>query len=231
MICFSSTGSDSSGGEGIDTRDITLTPASEGTVMYSFLRLVFTPVLKGYFGLRSEGAERIPERGPLLIAANHASYIDPFVLGATCPRPIHFMMLKKYWKKPLLGWVAGKAGAFPVDPGSANPSAIRESLSVLKGGGVLGIFPEGGISRDGIMKPGMSGVALLALRTGVPVVPAAILGSHKALRKGMVVPRPHRVLVRYASPLQFPKGPSRPEMESLSEVTERIMESIDRLSR
>jgi len=202
----------------------------EGTRLYRLVRSAGTPLLNIFFRLRGEGLENIPAAGPFILAANHVSYLDPLVLGATCPRPVHFIMLQEFWEKPVIGWIAGKSGSFPVDKGSA-AGALRRALGVLRAGRVLGIFPEGGRSADGSLQGGKGGAALLVMKAGVPLLPAAIIGADRALPKGRALPRPARITVRYGRPLTVPP-PSSPDQkrEFLDTITARVMEAIGQLA-
>lgn len=205
---------------------------SEVNHFYTFLKLVGIPLLKVFFRVRGEGRHHIPSSGPCIVVANHSSYLDPVMLGATCPRPIHFIMLREYWEKPLLGWICRKAGSFPVAHNRPATAALRQALTILRNNQVLGIFPEGGRSPDGRLRPGKHGAAQLALRTGVPLVPAAILGSHRALPMGSALPRPLKINVRYGKPLVFQFPPSKKEYKDrLNEATKLIMQTIGDLAR
>lgn len=203
----------------------------EGTPFYSFLKVTLAPLVKIFFRLRGEGLENIPERGPFILAANHVSYIDPLVLGATCPRPIHYIMLREFWEKPLLGRWCRMAGSIPVDPRGPAAGTLRKAVGILREGKVLGIFPEGGRSADGSLQSAKGGAALLALKTGVPLLPAAIVGAERALPKGKALPRPYRVTVRYGRPISLPKPSSTWEKkEFLGSVTDIAMKAIGELA-
>jgi 1-acyl-sn-glycerol-3-phosphate acyltransferase len=182
--------------------------------------------VKPFFRVRSEGIENVPRSGPFILAANHVSYVDPLVLAITCPRPIRFIMLREFWEKPFIGWVCRKAGSFPVDPLGPTTAALRSAMTVLHGGKVLGIFPEGGRSPDGRLLPGKAGVALLVLKTGLPLVPAAILGADRAYSRKMLLPRPYRITVRYGAPLTFPPPPPEKKRDFLAQTTEVTMRAI-----
>lgn len=203
----------------------------EGTRFYRLVRSAGTPLLKMFFRLRGEGLENIPAAAPFILAANHVSYLDPLVLGATCPRPVHFIMLREFWEKPFIGWVALKSGSFPVDQRGSAAGALRRALGILHAGKVLGIFPEGGRSADGSLQRGKGGAALLVMKAGVPLVPAAIIGADRALARGRLFPRPARITVRYGRPLTVPP-PSSPDQkrEFLHTITARVMEAIRQLA-
>jgi 1-acyl-sn-glycerol-3-phosphate acyltransferase len=136
-------------------------------------------------------------------------------------------MDKRHFELPVVHWFSVRFGALPVDNSAGDVGSLRRSLSVLKHGGVLGIFPEGGRSPDGTLQPFKQGVALLAQRTGVPVVPAGIVGAEAAMPRGRAVPRRAPVTVRFGRPIGFP-APAAAERgkDRLEEGTARIREAI-----
>lgn len=205
---------------------------AEGTKFYRLVRLFWGPAVRRYFRVSCHGAAQVPARGPCIIAANHQSYLDPIVIGATSPRPVRFMMIRRYWDMPVVGWASRLAGSFPVDDGRVTGRTLRQALGLLRDGSVLGIFPEGAITRDGRLQPGREGVARLALRTGAPVVPAGITGTRRAFPKGRWIPRPLAVAVRYGAPLLPPGEAGDPAVlrRQAAEFTARIMERIAELA-
>jgi 1-acyl-sn-glycerol-3-phosphate acyltransferase len=197
---------------------------------YARLRLLGSPLVRTFFRLRAEGAGAVPPSGPCILAANHLSYLDPLVLAATCPRQVRFMMTRRFWEMPLVGWLSRRAGSFPVGTAGITPRTLRAALAVLEGGEVLGIFPEGGIPTDGRLRAGRPGAARLALRTGSPIVPAGIVGTSRALPKGHLLPRPVPVLVRYGEPV-LPSGyAALPEDEREASLTTELMRRIAALA-
>lgn len=178
---------------------------TEGTVMYGFLRLLARTLVRGYFRCSGRGMENIPASGSFILAANHVSYLDPFFIGAFCPRPVHYIMLKSFYEMPVIGPVCRLAGSFPVDPDGPALPALKRALSVLRDGRVLGIFPEGGRSPDGRLTEPRGGVSLLVLRGGYPLIPVSITGAERAFGKGMAIPRPRKVRIRFGKPLSLPE--------------------------
>jgi 1-acyl-sn-glycerol-3-phosphate acyltransferase len=185
-----------------------------------------------YFRFRVEGAGNLPAAGPCIVAANHASYLDAIVLAMAVPRPLRYLMDKKHFELPVVHWFSARFGAIPVDNSAGDLGSLRRSLAVLKHGGVLGIFPEGGRSPDGSLQPAKPGVALLARRTGVPVVPAGIVGSYAAMPRGRTIPRRDPVTVRFGPPLLLgAPGEAGRGKGDLEEGTARIMGAIEMLLR
>jgi len=201
------------------------------TPFYRALRLL-SVLPRRYFRLRVEGDGNVPAAGPCLLAANHASYVDPVVLAMASPRPVRFIVDQQQYRRPLVHWIAARTGAIPVGNSSRDVGAVRRALRALRRGDVLGIFPEGGRSGDGTLKPGKPGAALLALRGDVPLVPVGIVGAYRAYPRHRLVPRPAPITVRFGTPLRFP--PSwlhHAAKDHLEEATSLVMEAIGALAR
>ncbi len=199
-------------------------------VLGSLLRIVFRP--------RVAGLEHVPTAGPAIIAGNHLSFSDHFLMPSVVPRQVVFLAKSDYFNgrgvKGLLtaGFFKG-AGQIPVDRsgGRASQAAVLTGLRVLRSGALLGIYPEGTRSPDGRLYRGRTGVARMALEARAPVIPCAMIGTHEVQPPGKVLPKIKRVGVRFGKPLDF----SRYEgMENdrfiLRSVTDEIMYAIMRLS-
>jgi 1-acyl-sn-glycerol-3-phosphate acyltransferase len=167
------------------------------------------------------GTRNVPMRGPLIIACNHLSYLDPPIMGSLCPRRISYMAKKELFEVPALGPMIRALGAYPVDRGGSAMAAIRRSLSVLEGGGAVGIFPEGTRNLDGTVSP-QTGVALLASLAKAPVVPACVVGTDRALRLA-------RVDVAFGPPLSL-DADRKATREDLAKFTVGIMSAIEQLT-
>jgi 1-acyl-sn-glycerol-3-phosphate acyltransferase len=195
-------------------------------LLYRCCRSACRPVLRRWFDLAVEGIERLPA-GPFILAANHHNYLDGVVLGVAVPRPISFIVMPRvYHASPLHPAFHRQIRSIPVNLSRPDPGAIRRALRALDEGRIVGIFPEGPFSREGRLVPGQPGVAALALRAGVPVVPAGIAGTFEALRgRRFYLPRRHRLSVRFGAPLHpgRRRAPSRAERV---DVTGRIMREI-----
>jgi 1-acyl-sn-glycerol-3-phosphate acyltransferase len=173
-----------------------------------------------------EGAlDELPRQGPLIIAANHASNLDVPIIGAwlipRLGRRIHWLGKKELFDWPVIGWVAANSGVHPVDRGAADIEAFRLAQRILDEGNVLFVFPEGTRSPDGSLQGARDGIALLALRTGAPVVPVAIAGSNGVWPKGQKLPHPGgRVTVRVGQAFrpadELPAGADRTAAKRLT---------------
>ncbi len=181
-----------------------------------------------------EGAlDELPHDGPLIIAANHASNLDVPVIGSylipRLGRRIHWLGKKELFDWPIIGWVAANGGVHPVDRDAADIDAFRLAQRILDEGHVLFVFPEGTRSPDGALQEARDGVAVLAIRTGAPIVPIGISGSFRVWPKGQKLPHPGgHVSVRAGSPFrpveELPPGTDRRAAKHL--VTRQIMERI-----
>lgn len=165
--------------------------------LFTVFRWTFGSLLRAWFRLRVEGA--LPVHGPCVLAANHTSFVDPLVLGAATPRRIVYLMTEVVWRSRGLGWFYRWNRAIPLAVRGANRDALRAARAVLQQGRVLGIFPEGGLSRDGRPMLGGPGAVSLALQESVPIVPVGIRGAHAALPPGGRWPRPRRITVCFGA--------------------------------
>jgi 1-acyl-sn-glycerol-3-phosphate acyltransferase len=186
------------------------------------------------FGARVEGADHIPRTGAFILVANHCSNVDPEIIGwavgNTVGRIIHFMAKAEMRRWPIIGWLATQSAVYFVRRGEGDRAAQRFSLEALADGRPIALFPEGTRSRDGHLKEGRAGAAFLAMRSGAPLLPVAISGTHRIFPGRSRWPRPTRVVVRIGEPFSLPHQPSgRLEREVLAKGTERIMSTIEAL--
>ncbi|MER5428629.1 lysophospholipid acyltransferase family protein [Streptomyces sp. NPDC002588] len=208
-------------------------------MFYYVLKYVLLgPLLRLAFRPRIEGLEHVPETGPAIIAGNHLSFADHFLMPAVLKRRITFLAKAEYFTGPgikgrLTAGFFRSAGQIPVDRSGkeAGQAAIREGLGVLSKDELLGIYPEGTRSHDGRLYKGKVGVAVMALRAGVPVVPCAMIGTFEAQPPGQVLPTLHPVVIRFGKPLDFSRyAGMENEKAILRAVTDEIMYAILKLS-
>jgi len=189
------------------------------------------PLVKTYFHIKTAGMEKVPQKGPVIICANHVSYADPVLIAVVLKRNIRFMMLRSYYDKRWIGFLAGLWGSFPVDKDRIDRKVLRTAHEILKSGEILGIFPEGGRSPDGLIKPGKTGAPLIAIREKVPVIPAGIRGAFEAYPVSRRFPRRHPVSIQFGDPVYLHHRYSYPkDKKHLPEMTDQIMEAIRNLS-
>jgi glycerol-3-phosphate dehydrogenase (NAD(P)+) len=191
--------------------------------LYWGLRALLVPTFVIYFRMRRTGREHLPKHGPLLLASNHRSFLDPFVIGTCVRRPVYYMAKRELFEKRWQAWLLNGLGAFPVDRGAGDSDAMDTAKAILARGDCVVVFPEGTRVRPGPLGSPRRGVGRLALETGVPVAPVAVFGSEQ-VRRGWLI-RPRKVSVRIGRPLRFPStGASSPAIAT--GVTERIWTSV-----
>src|SRR5437763_10809335 len=188
-------------------------------VLYLIVRALFQPFFHLHFRLTRIGREHLPADGPVIVAANHRSFLDPFVIGTMARRPMYYMAKKELFYKRWQGWVLNALGAFPVDRGAQDEDSMETAKAILQRGDIVLIFPEGTRTRPGALGRPKRGVGRLALETGAPVVPVAVIGTED-VRKGWRI-RPRRVRIRAGRPLRFPEV-EQPSQALAGAVTQRI---------
>ncbi|MEE1812788.1 lysophospholipid acyltransferase family protein [Streptomyces sp. BE133] len=205
---------------------------------YVLKYVVLGPLLRLFFRPRIEGLEHIPEDGAAIVAGNHLSFSDHFLMPAILKRRITFLAKAEYFTGPgvkgrLTAAFFHSIGQIPVDRSGkdAGQAAIREGLGVLSRGELLGIYPEGTRSHDGRLYKGKVGVAVMAITAQVPVVPCAMVGTFEIQPPGRVVPRIKRVTIRFGEPLDFSRYAGLENQKAaIRAVTDEIMYAILGLS-
>ena len=172
--------------------------------------IILGPLLRLIFRPRVEGLHHVPETGPVILASNHLSFSDSIFTPLIVPRKVTFVAKAEYFTgKGIKGWLTkaffAGTGCIPVDRsgGRAAQAALDTQLTVLRAGGVAGIYPEGTRSPDGRLYRGKTGVARLALESGAPVVPVAMLNLDEIQPPGKLIPKIARVRIRFGPPLDF----------------------------
>src|SRR3954449_1542811 len=187
-------------------------------LVYWLVRAVLQPFFHLYFRLSRIGREHVPD-GPVIIASNHRSFLDPFVIATIARRPMYYVAKEELFRNRLFSWWLNALGAFPVRRGQGDADMLETARAILQRGDAILMFPEGTRIRPGALGRPKRGVGRLALETGAPVVPVAILGT-EAIRKGWRI-RPHKVRVRVGRPLTFPRvEDASPQLAAA--VTDRI---------
>ncbi|MEU1797944.1 lysophospholipid acyltransferase family protein [Streptomyces californicus] len=205
---------------------------------YVLKHVVLGPVLRLLFRPRIEGLDNIPEDGAAIVAGNHLSFSDHFLMPAILKRRITFLAKAEYFTGPgvkgrLTAFFFRSAGQIPVDRSGkdAGQAAIREGLGVLAKGELLGIYPEGTRSHDGRLYKGKVGVAVMAITAGVPVIPCAMLGTFEIQPPGQKIPKIKQVAIRFGEPLDFSRYAGMENQKAaIRAVTDEIMYAILELS-
>jgi 1-acyl-sn-glycerol-3-phosphate acyltransferase len=212
----------------LDTAVRLLPDPATAPLVYRALRRPVRGLLERFFGFAVGGLEHLPASGPFIVAANHHNYLDGVVLAVAIPRPISFLVAPRVYRAtPIHPILHRHVGSIPINLERPDVGALRRALGALAAGRIVGIFPEGPFSVRGVLEAGLHGVALLALRSGAPVVPAGIRGTYQALvgRRGYV-PRPHPIAVTFGPPRTFASGVTRAPRLTRARVTARIMDEI-----
>ena len=192
-------------------------------LVYWLARAFLQPAVHAWFRVSRTGRQNIPA-GPVILASNHRSFLDPFVIGCCLRRPVYFVAKAELFERRLTAWLLNCLGAFPVQRGEADRESVETSLELLDRGEAVVIFPEGTRIRTGSLAPPKRGVGRLALASGAPVVPVAVTGTERA-RRGWLI-RPVKVAVRCGAPLTFPRV-ADPSPSLAREVSARIWPCVE----
>ena len=163
----------------------------------------FRALFKFYFRWRVYNPERVPETGPVILAANHASFIDPPLVGAGLRRDINYLARESLFRFPGMGALLRSWNSVPVDREGGGAAGLKKILDRLLEGGAIILFPEGTRSRDGKLQPARSGIGLTAIKSDAVVVPVRVFGTYEAYGRHMRFPRPRPVAVKYGEPMRF----------------------------
>ncbi|MGD9737380.1 MAG: 1-acyl-sn-glycerol-3-phosphate acyltransferase [Solirubrobacterales bacterium] len=194
--------------------------------LYVAARCVLVPFFLVYFRLTRTGREHARRvKGGLIVAANHRSFLDPFVIGASLPwsRPMNYVAKQELFRNPLQAWFLSRLGAFPIRRGEADAESMETARMIVERGGTVCIFPEGTRHRRGTLGNPKRGVGRLALQTGAPIVPVAVIGT-EAVRRGWRI-RPRKCKVRLGSAMTFPRA-EEPSPTLAETVTGRIWPNV-----
>ena len=189
---------------------------------YAAYERVLGPVVQALYRLEVRGAEHVPLAGPLVVAANHESVLDPFVLGAAMPRPLRFLTKAELWRYPLVGALLEAGGAIPLRRGVGNIAAIGAAVDALEEGEAVAIFPQGRVRFDG---PWLRGAARMALVTGAPILPVRLVDTGRALAPGTIgFPR---LAALIGEPLEVERA--KPTIARSRELTLAVHAAVDAL--
>ncbi len=193
-------------------------------VVYWISRAFVEPFCLVYFRMSRVGREHIPREGGVILAANHRSFLDPFVIGTLVRRPIYYVAKTELFSHRLSAWFLSSLGAFPIDRGRNDGDAMDTARRIIERGDVVLIFPEGTRTRPGGLGQPKRGVGRLALETGAPVVPVAVIGTEAVRNRWRI--RPHKIKLRCGRPLQFPRVED-PSPQLARGVMERLWACVE----
>jgi 1-acyl-sn-glycerol-3-phosphate acyltransferase len=208
-------------------------------VFYTFMSRVVAPILRLLFRPRVEGLENVPRYGPLIVASNHLSFIDSFIIPLSVPRPVTYVAKASYFegkgiKGRFVRWFMTNLGHVPINRGAGRGAmaALEQGRDVLDNGGAFAIYPEGTRSPDGRLYRGRTGVGWLVLASGARVLPVALEGTEKiqplgASRPRFLGPRP---TIRIGPPIDFTHYRDLPPAKARRAITDEIVETIQKMS-
>jgi 1-acyl-sn-glycerol-3-phosphate acyltransferase len=198
--------------------------------------IAYRTAFRFYFGWRVFNQERVPLTGPVILASNHSSYLDPPLVGAGIKRGINYLARENLFRFPVVGWILHQWQVVPVDREGGGAKGLKAILERLLQGGAIILFPEGTRSRDGKIQPARSGIGLTVIKSQAPVVPVRVFGTFAAYGRHMVFPRPRRVAVKYGRPMTFAELRAESKVcsktrlkEIYQQVADEIMTAIAKL--
>ncbi len=198
--------------------------------------LLFRLLYGTYFRWRVYNPENVPLQGPVILASNHESFLDPPLVGSALPRPVNYLARESLFRFPILGSILRSWNAVPVDRDGGGASGLRAIFDRLLQGGAILLFPEGTRCRDGKLQKARSGIGLTVIKSNAPVVPVRVFGTFAAYNRNHKFSKPHTVIVRYGRPIDFSrlrteaKTCAKPRLKAIyQEVADRIMSEISAL--
>jgi 1-acyl-sn-glycerol-3-phosphate acyltransferase len=162
-------------------------------------RLVFAT----YFRWRTYNPERVPLQGSVILASNHASFLDPTLVGAALNRSINYLARENLFRVPVVGWALPRIQVVPVDRDGGGAKGLKAILDRLLAGAAIILFPEGTRTRDGFLQPARAGIGLTVIKSSCPVIPVRVFGTFEAFGRQMRFPRPRHTSVKFGKPLDF----------------------------
>lgn len=203
---------------------------------YRFGWIFFRTLFTTYFPTRYRHSQRVPRRGPVILASNHASFLDPPLIGAGFNRMVNYLARDTLFDVPILASLLRSWKVVPVDRDGGGGAGLKAILDRLLQGGVILLFPEGTRTNDGQLRPAKSGVGLTVIKSDALVVPVRVFGTFGAYGRHLKFPRPRRLTVVYGKPLDFAaqraeaKSCPKPRLKEIyQQVAEEIMAAIARL--
>jgi 1-acyl-sn-glycerol-3-phosphate acyltransferase len=192
---------------------------------YKIGKMFLWPWFIFYMRLEIKGQENVPKKGGFILVSNHVSNLDPIALGLACPGNLNFLAKEELFSNPFFGWILRLVNCLPLRRKGINLTAIREAIRrVRHGGGGLLIFPEGTRSTDGKLGKGQEGVGFLVDKLNVPVIPAYVSGTLRAMPKGAFLPRPITISVEFGKQIPLERR------VAYSDVAVKVMQAIKQLS-
>lgn len=201
-------------------------------MLYWFVKVLLTPPLRGLFRVKVEGRANVPNEGPVILAANHRSFLDSLFVPLVLRRRVTFVAKAEYFESKKTAWFFRGAGQIPIrrEGGGSGDAALEAATDVLEHDGVFGIYPEGTRTRDGCTHRGHTGAARLAMKTGAPIVPVGLVGTDECQPVDRKLPRLFRkVVIRFGAPIAPTRYAVDAEGLALRQLTDEVMFEIVQL--
>ncbi len=192
---------------------------------WTFFRFIYAT----YFRWRVFNAERVPLTGPVILAANHASFIDPPLVGSGIHRGINYLARESLFRFPGIGWLLRKWNAVPVDRDGGGAKGLKIILDRLLDGNAIILFPEGTRTKDGKLQPARSGIGLTVIKSNAVVIPVRVFGTYEAYGRHMKIPLPKPIAVKYGRPMMFEKLRAEAKICSKDRLKQIYQEVADQL--
>lgn len=191
--------------------------------------ILFRGIFWLYFRWRIYGSENVPREGPVILAANHCSFLDPPLIGSALPRPINYLARESLFRFPLIGALLRAWNGVPVDRDGGGAKGLKTILDRLFQGAGIILFPEGTRTLDGQLQEPKAGIGLIVIKSTTPVVPVRVVGTFEAYGKNHWIPRPRPIAVIYGKPMFFEELRTEAKCCSKSRLREIYMEVANRL--
>jgi len=200
-------------------------------ILYTAAHIALNPIFKILFRWEVKGKENIPQKGGVILAAHHESYLDPMLVGTASPRELYFLAREELFQLGFFSWLIKKVNAIPISREQLQISTLKKSLEILKSGKVLLLFPEGTRSPAGKISQGERGVGLIASHANVPVIPVFIKGSGHAFPKNSKKITTHKISVVFGRPLYFKQSGNKDKKDLYQKFSDRVMEEMKKLAK
>lgn len=198
-------------------------------MFYSFARAILLPFFKIFFRLKVFGKENFPAAGPVIVASNHASFLDPIIVGIITPRKMNFLARDTLFRSRIFAKILYSVNVLPLKREKRDINAFRSSLRLLSEGKALLIFPEGTRSQDGNLQKPRYGIGLLEALSGAAILPCYVKGSMDALPRHSALPKFKPISVHFGAPLRFEGYILKDKKERYRQVAEQVMQAIQEL--
>jgi 1-acyl-sn-glycerol-3-phosphate acyltransferase len=198
-------------------------------MLYYLGRFYFRLLFKVFCRWEVRGRENVPAAGGAILAPNHISHLDPPLVGSAITRPVNFLAKRELFAVPIFGNIIRRTRAFPISRDRPDKEALKKAYALLAAGEILVMFPEGTRSPDGRLQKPETGLAMIAAKAGVPVIPVALIGSNRALPKGSFLFRPAKIKVQIGAPLCYHASAAAAGASPRQAFAEAVMQAIRRM--